>query len=75
MELERRLSRKRHTEEALYRRKLKCDEEKERALKAIVPLKLVIVILQVLFADLKKSRKNLPNFKKSTLTTSSAAGI
>ena len=35
MELERRLSRKRHTEEAFDRRKRKCDEEKERALEAI----------------------------------------
>ena len=35
MELERRLSRKRLTEEAFDRRKRKCDEEKERALEAI----------------------------------------
>ena len=35
MELERRLSRKRHTEEAFDRRKRKCDEEKERAFEAI----------------------------------------
>ena len=35
MELERLLSRKRHTEEAFDRRKRKCDEEKERALEAI----------------------------------------
>ena len=35
MELERCLSRKRHTEEAFDRRKRKCDEEKERALEAI----------------------------------------
>ena len=35
MELDRRLFRKRHTEEAFDRRKRKCDEEKERALEAI----------------------------------------
>ena len=35
MELERRQSRKRYTEEAFDRRKRKCDEEKERALEAI----------------------------------------
>ena len=35
MELERRLSRKRHTDEAFDPRKRECDEEKERALEAI----------------------------------------
>ena len=57
MELERRLSRKRHTEEAFDRRKQKCDEEKERPLEAVDSVNISDSDVTSSFLNLKKSQR------------------